>query len=58
MIGLERPAHFVVPARLVRHIGLDINSVDSFAFIEEISRGIALVIEPFGITEFALLASF
>ena len=56
MISCKRPAHFVVSASLVGHIGLNINAIDSFAFIEVIANGIPLIIEPFGITDLALLA--
>lgn len=56
IFGCEWPAKFITPTRLVGHIGLDIDTIDGSALIEVVSTGIAIIGEPFGITDLALFA--
>lgn len=58
VVSFKWPAHFVVSACFVGHIGLDIDAVDGFAFVEEVASGIAVIINPFGVTDLALFAGF
>lgn len=54
MIRREWPAIFVVTARFVGQISLNIYAIDGLAFIEEISNGKAIFVEPFGVTDLGL----